>query len=69
MTEARKTSARILVKRPRRDVNFIVSHFANEVSLLNVAAKFASRSPVQKADFPVGIIKKIALLQIHNLFG
>jgi len=69
MAEARKASARILVRRTHGDVKFIISYIADEISLLNVATEFAGGSPVQKAHFPAGIIKKIGPPHIHDLFG
>ncbi len=70
MAEARKASAPILVRRAHSDVKFIVSHLTDNIPLLNLAAVFAADgSPVQKAHFPAGIIKKIGPARIHDLFG
>ena len=68
MAEARKASAPILVRRAHSDVKFIVSHLAENISRLNVAAEFAAGSPVQNADFPAGITG-IGPLHIRDLFG
>ena len=69
MAEARKAPARIFVRSANGDVKFIISYIADEISLLNLATEFAGGSPVQKAHFPAGIIKKIGPLYIHKLFG
>ena len=67
--EARKASARMLVSRPNGDVEFIISHFTDDVSLLNLATEFAGGSPVQKTHFPADMIKKIGPSHIYHLFG
>ena len=69
MAEARKASAPILVRRAHSDVKFIVSHLTDNIPLLDLAAVFTDGSPVQKAHFPAGIIKKIGPARIHDLFG
>jgi hypothetical protein len=69
MTEARKAYVRILVRSTDTNVKFIIADLAGEPSLLNVATKFAGRSPVQNAHFSGGVIKKIGLPHIHDLFG
>ena len=62
-------SAQILVRGTHADVKFIISHLAENISLLHFDTVFAGRSPVQKAHFAAGMIKKIGLLHIHDLFG
>ena len=69
MPEARKVSAGILESRTRGDVKFIISHVADNVPLLHFHTVLPGRSPVQKAHFSSGIIKKIGLPHIHDLFG
>ena len=69
MAQARKASARILVRRTYSDVKFIISHLTDKIPLLKLATEFAGGSPVQNAHFPAGIIKKIGPLHIHDLFG
>jgi hypothetical protein len=69
MTQARKASVRILVRRTHGYVKFIISHLTDNIPLLELASEFATGSPVQKAHFPAGIIKKIGPPHIHDLFG
>ena len=68
MAEARKVSARILVRGSGTNMKFVVSHLAENISLFHLDTVFARGSPIQKAHFPAGIIKKIGALHIHNLF-
>ncbi|HAF02920.1 MAG TPA: hypothetical protein DIT76_08520 [Spartobacteria bacterium] len=67
--ETRKASARILVRRTHVDLKFIIPHLAENISRLNLATEFAGGSPVQKAHFPAGIIKKIRPPHSRDLFG
>ena len=69
MAEARKVSVRILVRSAHADVKFIISYIADEISLLDLATEFPGGSPIQKAHFTAGIIKKIRALHIHDVFG
>ena len=69
MAEVRKASAPILVRRAHGDVKLIVSHLTDKIPLLKLDAAFADGSPVQKADFPAGIIKEIGPPRIDDLFG
>ena len=69
MTKALEASAPILVRRTYGDVKFIIAHLTDNIALLNLAAVFADGSPVEKAHFPAGIIKKIGRPHIHGFFG
>ena len=69
MGEARKAPAQIFIRRAHTDMTFIISHLTDNIPLLDLAAVFTDGSPVQKAHFPAGIIKKIGLPHINDLFG
>ncbi len=69
MAETRKAYARILVRSTDTNVKLIIADLAENICLLKVATEFAGRSPVQNAHFSGGIIKKIGLPYIHDLFG
>src|SRR6266403_1271062 len=66
---ARPAYARILESRTCGDVKFFISHVADDITLLNIAAEFAGRPPVQKTHLTVDVIKNIAPRHIRDLLG